>query len=166
MLTTDRLVKVLKLKLFTGEKGLNKTIKNLNQKLSESNSTKRHLEGEVERNNRIEKDLRSRLKKLSTVLQVRLNDETNWNEVIAAIDQFVLAKSLQSSTVSPPAVKVFGLRKSQQKTATLDDNDLDNLSSTLNDVIIINCFHCCCCCCYHRRRRHRFQNCCSRKNSL
>nr|XP_046908287.1 A-kinase anchor protein 9-like isoform X3 [Dermatophagoides farinae] len=105
---------------------LNKTIKNLNQKLSESNSTKRHLEGEVERNNRIEKDLRSRLKKLSTVLQVRLNDETNWNEVIAAIDQFVLAKSLQSSTVSPPAVKVFGLRKSQQKTATLDDNDLDN----------------------------------------
>lgn len=29
MLTTDRLVKVLKLKLFTGEKGLNKTIKNI-----------------------------------------------------------------------------------------------------------------------------------------
>ena len=29
MLTTDRLVKVLKLKLFTGEKGLNKTIKNM-----------------------------------------------------------------------------------------------------------------------------------------
>ncbi|OTF76100.1 Chromosome segregation ATPase-like protein, partial [Euroglyphus maynei] len=116
---------------------LNKTIKDLNQKLSESNSTKRHLETEVERNNRIEKELRSRLKQLSTVLQVRLNDETNWNEVIAAIDQFVMAKSSTITTTATPT-KVFGVRKSQQESSTSDnlDNSIFTTIKLMDDRII------------------------------
>nr|XP_027200506.1 A-kinase anchor protein 9-like isoform X3 [Dermatophagoides pteronyssinus] len=98
---------------------LNRMIKDLNQKLSESNSSKQHLEMEIERNNQCEKNLRSRLKKLSTILQIRLNDEADWNEVLTALDQFIMTKS----SVSSP-VKVFGLRK--PKINTTDTNDLDN----------------------------------------
>ncbi|KAI7685847.1 Pericentrin [Sarcoptes scabiei] len=104
---------------------INNDLKESNQKFTETNSFRIHLEKELQKNLRLESDLRERMRKLASVLQVKLNDEADWSEVITAIDNFVQMKNQQLLNNMQTSIKM--LNKSEPIELNAQQKiDLDN----------------------------------------
>lgn len=68
------------------------SLKEANLKIAELNLTVRQLETDLERNSQVEVELRNKLKELSSVLNIKLNDEANWQDLLSAIAKVSEAK--------------------------------------------------------------------------
>lgn len=68
------------------------SLKEANLKIAELNLTVRQLETDLERNSQVEVQLRNKLKELSSVLNIKLNDEANWQDLLSAIAKVSEAK--------------------------------------------------------------------------
>lgn len=112
---------------------LNNNLKEANSKLNDLNLIKRQLETESERNAQMEKSLQDRLKNISNALQVKLNDETSWDEVMYAIDQLIVAKSDPSGKNSV-LTKVNRLEAAQVKESL--DNSIFSTIKKMDDKIL------------------------------
>lgn len=78
---------------------LSANLKDSNLKVSELNLLVKQLEAENERNSQVELELRNKLKELSNSLNIKLNDETNWKDLIDAVSKIAEAKQVNCVTV-------------------------------------------------------------------
>ena len=131
-------------------KELSANIKESNMKISDLHLTIRQLENDLLRNTRVEKELRNKMRELSDSLDIKLNDETNWDDLINAISKFAESKNVshtmnkgemsgdESLSGGGPRSPLLAEHNSVFRTVKLMDDKICTLNNHIDSLVKIN----------------------------